>query len=327
MTKVREYTVQPIYDDEKMTKKINTFLKPSDIKQIINHDADVYIETVDPQTNEKSRILLLKFRKNVLSKEKCDAFYENIIQFANQASNNRTNSNGVKDRKNWHYSELPKVKTNIFGYFDEFGPQIKKKFKDRHFHPSIAVRPCSFNAKNPEKYACCVPLVQEIDALYRKHIPDPYAKQIKAAEQIGEFRIPHTSFTTVTTNLNYQTTIHRDRGDFEEGFGNLAVLQRGEYDGGETCFPRFGLGVDVREGDVLFMNVHEPHANLPLVMKSPDAIRLSIVCYLRGNILKNIHGKTAKQKRTWNQKIRRFMGYPTHGKTLKCSRRKESSSD
>lgn len=320
--KVREIIVHALYDEEKMKKKINTFIRPSDIQQIIDSNADVFIESTDSKTNKKTRVLLLRFRKKVLTETKCESFYENIIHFANQESNNRTNSNGVKDKGNWHFSELPKVKTNIFGFFDEFGPQIKKKFKERHFHPSIAVRPCYFNAKNPEKYACCIPLIQEINHLYEKYIPEQYEKQIKAANKIGVFRIPQTAFTTVTTNINYQTTIHRDRGDFEEGFGNLVVLEKGEYEGGETCFPRYGLGVNVRQGDVLFMNVHEPHANLPIVMKSPDSVRLSVVCYLRGNILKNMLGKTAKQKRTWNQKIRRFMGYPTNGKTLKCRNKK-----
>jgi hypothetical protein len=37
------------------------------------------------------------------------------------------------------------------------------------------------------------------------------------------FRIGKTAFTTITTNVNFQTTVHTDKGDDAEGF---AVLPR-----------------------------------------------------------------------------------------------------
>jgi hypothetical protein len=42
--------------------------------------------------------------------------------------------------------------------------------------------------------------------------------------------------------------------------------------------------LDVRTGDILYMDVHQPHGNLPLELETKDAKRLSIVCYLRNNI-------------------------------------------
>jgi hypothetical protein len=79
-------------------------------------------------------------------------------------------------------------------------------------------------------------LIQDVDKLYAKLTPDHYKLQRKKANQT-HFKIPGTSFTTVTTNVNYQTSIHTDKGDDDDGFGNLAVIERGEYSGGETCFP------------------------------------------------------------------------------------------
>ena len=95
--------------------------------------------------------------------------------------------------------------------------------------------------------------------------------------------------------MNFQTSIHKDKGDDKEGFGNLTVIEEGPYTGAETCFPQYGIGVDVRTGDILFMDVHEWHANLPMVKKDKDTIRLSIVCYLRYNVWKNTR-KISKQK-------------------------------
>ena len=147
-------------------------------------------------------------------------------------------------------------------------------------------------------------MVQDIDRLYRKLIPKEYGAQRKKADET-HFKIPKTAFTTVTTNVNYQTTVHTDKGDDSEGFGNLAVIERGShYSGGETCFPQYGLGVDVRTGDVLFMDVHQPHANLPIKKEGEDSIRLSIVCYLRQRVWDNTKGRTKSF-------------YENHNKTLK----------
>ena len=129
------------------------------------------------------------------------------------------------------------------------------------------------------------------------------AKQLKKANETL-FRIPKTSFTTITTNVNFQTSVHKDKGDDEDGFGNLSVIENGKYNGAETCFPQYGIGVDVRNGDILFMDVHEWHGNLPMVYKSKDAIRLSIVCYLRYKVWKNTLNVTKKQMIKHNKTIK-----------------------
>jgi hypothetical protein len=193
--------------------------------------------------------------------------------------------------------------SNICGYFDSWSPAQKMIFKARGITPSVMVRQCRFNMDNPEKYKKTIPLIKDIDNLYAKLTPEQYKLQRRKANQTY-FKIPGTSFTTVTTNVNFQTSIHRDKGDDEEGFGNLAVIERGEYTGGETCFPQYGLGINVRSGDILFMDVHQPHANLPMHKKKEDTIRLSIVCYLRKNVWLRSKNKT-----------RRF--YESHNKTVK----------
>jgi hypothetical protein len=162
----------------------------------------------------------------------------------------------------------------------------------------------------PEKYQKTIPLIKEIDTLYEKLTPDQYAAQRKKANQT-HFKIPSTAFTTVTTNLNYQTSIHTDKGDDEEGFGNLAVIEKGPgYKGGETCFPQYGIGVDVRTGDILFMDVHQPHANLPIHLNDKEeSKRLSIVCYLRKNVWLRTQNKTKKfyeSHRKTMKKLRKF---------------------
>jgi hypothetical protein len=259
--------------------KANTKITRSMIPDIINYNADVY--------NDKGE-LLLRFRKNVLTNNNIDEFYKNTIDFAKKTTNNRGSAIG-STKKNT--KDNPKVQTNIIGYFDKLSP--KQKFMLREHPNMLDVRETRFNKVYPNKFKQAYPLIKEIDELYSKLVPDKYEKQKQKANQTP-FVIKDTSFSTVTLNLNFQTTIHTDKGDDSEGFGNLAVIERGKYSGGETCFPEYGIGIDVRTSDILFMDVHIPHGNLPIIKQTPDAQRLSIVCYLRLNIWKKTKGKTKK---------------------------------
>lgn len=274
------YYVDKNISDEKMDLLKNTYIKPSQIDLVINDDADVY--------NADNK-LLLRFRKGKLTQNKIDDFYDNIISFAMTDTSNRGSTSGSKKK---NVSENPKIKTNIFGFFDKFAPKQKMLLREKG-KKMLDARECRFNMDNPEKYQKTLPLIKEIDQYYEKYIPENYSKQRKKADQT-HFKIIGTCFTTVTTNVNFQTTIHKDAGDDSEGFGNIVVIEKGKYTGAETCFPQYGVAVNVRTGDVLFMDVHEWHGNLPMKKQDKDAIRLSIVCYLRYKVWEKTKNRTKK---------------------------------
>jgi hypothetical protein len=289
------YYVKKDYTDDKLSKVMNKKLKRSDIKDFIHDDADVYTEDGK---------LLLRFRKNKLNKENIDNFYENVIDFASLPTTNRGSASGSKNKNVY---DNPKIMSNIIGYFDKLSPKQKAKIRDSgNKAPSITVRETRFLADYPDKFKKLVPLITEIDEFYKKLVPENYMNQKKKANQTP-FRIGNTAFTTVTTNVNYQTTVHTDKGDDKEGFGNLAVIEHGKYKGGETCFPQYGLGVDIRTGDVLYMDVHEPHGNLPIELETKDSKRLSIVCYLRKSIWEQTKGKTKKFMIKHNKTLKKLI--------------------
>jgi hypothetical protein len=279
------YHVKKNITDAGMEKHKHQFVTPALIDIILNDDADVYTD---------DNRLLLKFRKGKLSNDKIDAFYENMIDFARTTSTNRKLTSGLKTTKKGN-SAKPDLAamTNIVGYFDSLGPSQKAMLKKHGIKLNPAVRETRFNMMYPDKFKMLIPLIREIDNYYEKIVPDHYKKQHRKAKQTY-FKIADTAFTTVTTNVNFKTTIHTDRGDDAEGFGNLVVIERGKYTGGETCFPQYGVGVNVRTGDVLFMDVHEWHGNLPIRLENKDAVRLSIVCYLRHRLWEKTRGKTKK---------------------------------
>ena len=277
---IKIYIVKKDLTDDEMRLRMNTFVKKDDIKTIIrNEDCDVL--------TEDGRVLM-RFRKNVLTKKNTKIFYDNIIKFAHNTSTNRGSASGVDGEK--HVGTNPQIMTNIFGFFDTFGPSQKYRFNNLGEKPLVNVRETRFNLESPEKYKKTIPLLKEIDKLYKKLAPTEYRKQHKKAMETS-CRIENTVFTTVTTNINFQTSIHMDKGDDSEGFGNLITFETGSYCGSETCFPQYGIGVDVRENDFLLMDVHEPHGNLPLIFKKPESERLSIVCYLRRGVWENTRGK------------------------------------
>ena len=288
---VIKYIVDKDFDDDKLENILNTKLQREKIKKIIDHDADVYT---------KDGLLLLKFRKNKLKKNNVDDFYENVIKFAKNSTKNRGSTSGSKKK---NIKDNPSVMTNILGYFDKISPSQKILLKNQGKKLTITARETRFNMDYPDKFQNLLPLIKEIDYYYEKYIPQKYEKQRKKANQTP-FKINGTSFTTITTNVNFQTAVHTDKGDDAEGFGNLAVCENGKYKGGETCFPQYGIGVDVRSGDILYMDVHQPHGNLPIILDSPDAIRLSIVCYLRTNIWTQTKGKTKKYMIKHNKTIK-----------------------
>lgn len=277
--KIVTYYVDKDYDDKELTKILNKKLSRTKIHFIIDHDADVYT---------KDGKLLLRFRKNVLNKTKVDDFYKNIIGFALNKTSNRGSASGSNNK---NVKDNPEIMTNIVGFFDKLSPKQKQLMRIQGKKINITARETRFNMDYPEKFKQMVPLIKEIDGYYKTNIPENYLKQYNKAKET-HFRIPGTSFTTVTLNVNLQTTVHVDRGDDDDGFGNLVVIENGKYSGGETCYPQYGIGVDVRTRDILFMNVHEAHGNLPIVLEEPDAKRLSIVCYLRKSVWNQTRGKS-----------------------------------
>jgi hypothetical protein len=170
----------------------------------------------------------------------------------------------------------------------------------------IEVRETAFVADHPDEFAKMVPFIEQIDRLYKKYLPEYYEKPYKKAKET-HFKIADTSFTTITTNISFQTTLHKDKGDDEMGFGNLVVIEKGKYTGGETCLPQYGIGVDVREGDILLMDVHEWHANLPIQLEK-GAERMSVVCYLRRKLWERTRNKSRAFMKRHNRTVKSIKG-------------------
>jgi hypothetical protein len=219
-------------------------------------------------------------------------FCNGVIHFANRITS--TNRGSATGSTNKNIKDNPKVHSNILGYFDKWSPSQKVLFHEKGL-PDVSVRETRFTRDYPNEFQGTIPLIEQIDFYYKKLVPNKYKMQ-KAKAKETPFHNGNTAFTTITTNVNFQTAVHTDKGDDSQGFGNLVVIEYGKYTGGETCFPQYGIGVDCRTGDILLMDVQQAHGNLPIKLKSKEAKRLSVVCYLRTSIWLQTKGWTKKQK-------------------------------
>ena len=256
---------------------------------LINYDCNVY----DKETKKP----LLIFRKNYIpgnyAKQAFDACGK--VGFS---LNNRGTASGkhigftkevARDKDGNEYKsktsrvntqsdaakEMRRLKSGsgIVGYFDK---TVRTPY----------CRQTSFNSHNFDDFKKLYPVIKFVDEAYKELAPKHYKKQRKVADETNQdFVIKDTSFTTITVNRNWQTAVHKDKGDFKDGFGNLVVLRAGDYKGGYFVLPQWKVAVDMQNCDLLLCDVHQWHCNTPIVGDGENFRRYSLVMYYREKMI------------------------------------------
>jgi|TARA_R110001606_G_scaffold76789_2_gene177581 hypothetical protein len=277
-------------DDELKAIK-GKFINESYIKYpLINKNTTVY--------NEHGEIVLV-FLKNVVPFKFAKEAYPFLRKSAQKTKNRGQSSGDLSDYKvgdkldgmtigkkqgNRYYPlkrdgtlsnslEAKGVQSGVIGYMDRYAriPYCR----------ATAITSKYFN-----EYKKTLPYIRYISSMFEKYVPEKFKNQKEFWEKINkDFKIDNTAFTTVTVNKNFRTACHCDAGDYQKGFGNLAVIESGEYTGAYTVIPKYGIAVDVRNCDVCFFDVHELHGNTELKTKGM-AERISVVCYTRHKMIK-----------------------------------------
>ena len=326
---IKIITVKPILSKDAINKKEGQYFSEShytDHNPVVKSNTDVYgIE------EDGTKKLLFKFRKNVIPDKICIDAYNALEKHAKHKNSNRGAAAGKlklsklpshvgKITKTDSFRVFYKTKSgkvsrdnisnvsqsNIAGYYDRpdrnnYNNNYNNKNKTKKTLIPMC-RTTQFTKKNVEKWNNTIPLIKEADKLFKKLVPDRYKIQLDRANKTPKFQIANTAYSTITINYNWRTATHCDKGDLDEGFGNLIVLEKSksksklksksknsensdgyieDYSGGYLGFPRWGICVDVRQGDFLAMDVHEFHSNTPIIGDG----RLSVVCYLRKKMI------------------------------------------
>lgn len=319
--------VDPILTEKEITNKEGCYFPESHYKNIIKSNTDVYgilengnrklllkfRKNVIPQSICKNAFIALESHskhKNYnrgaaagkLKKSKLPKYVGRITKKESFRVYYKSH-NGKHTNDNIGNMAM----SNIAGYYDKpdrnsYSTKNKKKTinksnntrksprKGYDIHGNPLCRTTQFTTEEVEKWENTTPLIQYADKMFKRLIPDRYKIQLSRARKTPKYQIKNTSYSTITLNYDWRTACHKDKGDLEEGFGNLIVLEKAKsgfiecagYQGGYLGFPRWGIAVDVRQGDFLAMDVHEWHCNTHITGTG----RLSIVAYLRKDMIK-----------------------------------------
>tara|TARA_R110002020_G_scaffold179449_2_gene373024 strand:+ start:453 stop:1439 length:987 start_codon:yes stop_codon:yes gene_type:complete len=282
--------LNPILNEEQISNLRGTFFTKDLIKHHITQDTKIVNENGD---------ILAVYKKNAVPKEVVDKC-RNAFRKSISVSNNRGQAAGpipdnVKIGDKLDGLTVGKINGNRFYPLLSTGKLSKSPkaravkssiigFSDRY--PRIPYcRRTMFTQRNWKQYNQCLPYIKYVDAFFKQHAPARYKIQKKMAEQSAQdFIIKDTAFSTVTVNKNFRTAGHYDNGDLKEGFGNLGVISQGQYDGAITVIPKYGIGLDLGDGDLAIFDVHELHGNTETTTKSYYE-RISVVCYYREKMI------------------------------------------
>lgn len=251
---------------EKQTEKLHkTFLTDDHFDKLITDDTDAF---------DTSGNMLFRFRKGVIPfdvlKLGYDSFKDSIeLTDGRGAASGSSHKRILQDGTVSKITVGNKVQSGNVGFMDRNAmiPYCRKT---------------AFAKKYFDQFQQGIPFVKHVDGLYQHLCPDHYKKQRAIADATNRnYVIEGTSFTTVTVNKNFQTAVHRDMGDYPEGFGNLCVYREGYYEGCYFCLPAYRVAIDMQNTDMLFVNVHEWHGNTPFKNMSDDYLRISYVMYYR----------------------------------------------
>jgi hypothetical protein len=170
-----------------------------------------------------------------------------------------------KDGSLSNFNMAPKAVVNKFGGNADLLGYYKYK------NPEPGVVDCAPTAWTQGKngglspvYSGCFNFIREVNEVYKLTLAAEYKRQKAVVDLVPPHRrILDTVFTTLYVLRNAPTAIHTDDFDAEGTFGCMASL--GDWQGNELVFPKYRIGCNYQQGDVILADVHEMHGNLPLL--------------------------------------------------------------
>jgi len=341
--KVKEVIVQAKLTNEEIEAREGTYFDEKGFT-IFDEDVDIYAMI------DGKKKLLAKLRKEVIDPETIKLGWEAFWIAAGPSRNRGSAAGPINPQSKYWKQRQPQ---NISGWAanETVGGKVSKMQVNNNVFSSVLgyfnaspfmKLPCrltSYTMRYWKYYKHGLPFIHAIDQCFKSLVPDKYALQRKAAEKMAMVHIADTAFSSVTINRNFRTALHKDDGDFKDGYGNLSVIERGSYHGGYTLMPEFHIGFNVRTGDFLAMDVHQWHCNTEMVETAEDKkankdlprihkdsletgtlgaeksfTRISFVCYLRE--------KLRECNATETRKFYKKVGYTYKSNSFTAKKRK-----
>jgi len=280
--KIKEIEVKAVASDAEFAKNEGKFFDAKDMR-IFNEDVDVYAlsHPDDVAAGKPARKLLLKLRKGVFKPEQIQVGWDAFRLLA-IPSRNRGAAAGPINLKGVYWSRRKPVETTGWSTrYMQNGKPSKMRVNNvvasgvigNYEKTPFLGQPCrltGYTRRGLKQYMHGIPFIEAIDSEFKELVPEAHRKQLAAVSKKPMYQIADTAFSTLTVNMNFRTALHRDAGDFQQGFGNLSVIEWGHYQGGETLFPQYGVGINLRTGDFVAMDVHQWHCNSGIHQSAAD---------------------------------------------------------
>jgi len=280
---IKEVEVHALESDADFAKREGKFFETKDVT-VYDSDVDIYriAHPDDVAAGKPKRSLLAKFRKGVFSPEQIQVGWDAFRLLA-IPSRNRGAAAGPIDLKGVYWSRRKPVETTGWSTkYMQNGKPSKMRVNNvvasgvigNYEKTPFLGQPCrmtGYTRRGLKQYLHGIPFIEAIDREFKSLVPDAHKKQKAAVSKKPMYQIADTAFSTLTVNMNFRTALHKDAGDYSEGFGNLTVIEWGKYHGGETLFPQYGVGFNLRTGDFVAMDVHQWHCNAPITETKEDS--------------------------------------------------------
>ncbi len=283
---IKQLYLPQIITDEECKQLKGEFIDDGYVLNTIDYDCDIY----DMDTKQ----FICSFRKRRLKNSRYA--WDNYKHLA-VASRGRGASAGPIDPNSQYWKKRTPTKTK--GYSTSYmvnGKQSKMRVNNQvsstpigFFEGTKALgidKPCRLTfqtANSLKEYIQGKPYIHELDKWYKKIRPVEHNRQLTRANIQPNFRIDHTAFSTITINRNFRTALHQDAGDYG-GIAVLSCLEYGKYRGGLFTILAYGIGINLRQDDVLVANVHNFHSNTEIwTTPEDDAYNDTLPVVFKGN--------------------------------------------
>ncbi|RKO83575.1 hypothetical protein BDK51DRAFT_33443, partial [Blyttiomyces helicus] len=197
--------------DYDIQQRTHDHTNPNPIWKLLENDTDV----IDKETGD----VVLKFRKNRIPVHLQKIAYQGLVASAKFTRNaNRGVAGGIVDteRVKTVRPNLVVGKVNKFRLYPKLPSGEISKANFGNPARSAIVGWTDLAKRNAKVTPCRLTAFSE--NLYKELAPDRWQKQMDLAMKTNA-RIGNTSFSSVTVNYDWRSALHKDIGDYKDGFG------------------------------------------------------------------------------------------------------------
>ena len=197
-------------------------------------------------------------------------------------------------------SYYPLKKDGTFNRIAEANPihSIFMGYKRGRFTGMIGLSGWSKLKRNQEKWESMQRIATLNEIALKKGAPEVWKKQRDFCDTSVEekYWLNGAPFTSISANkYSYvegagKMSAHVDGDDLDFGMTTMCVFRCGDYEGAYLSFPRYGIGIDADDGDVIIADSNELHG---VTQIKGEGVRHTCVAYCGSDVAtKGVRGKT-----------------------------------